>query len=438
MEAGGGGSTALLLAADGGGAGAGAGALPESQSMSAKKRAARTQLLKVLGICLVFMGCEVVGGYLAGSLAIMTDAAHLLSDAASFGISLSAVWIADRPRTARATFGFHRVEIVGAMASVLLIWVLTAALCVEAVMRVIKPEPVDGKIMFITACGGLVVNLLMMRVLHGGGGEEGGGGSHHGHSHAGGGHGHSHGAKRKDGGEGGAAAAAPADQNYSIRAAYIHILGDLVQTIGVIIASVIIWAVPEWHVADPICTFTFSVLVLFTTFQIVASAYHSLLNSVPEGLDLARLAADLRHLPAVRNVHDLHVWSFGQDRLCLTAHAIVRGGERERSAVLEAASAVAAKLGIRHSTFQIELESSAEVDACLRFNEHVDECSLSLQDPDTTMEALFTVARPLGSRTPGAPTPKPDDEECGGGHGHSHAGGGHGHSHAGGNHGHAH
>jgi len=106
--------------------------------------------------------------------------------------------------------------------------------------------------------------------------------------------------------------------------------------------------------------------------------------------------------------------------------------------VLEAASAVAAKLGIRHSTFQIELEGSAEVEACLRFNEHVDECSLSLQDPDTTMEALFTVARPLGSRTPGAPTPKPDDEECGGGHGHSHAGGGHGHSHAGGGHGHAH
>ena len=136
-------STALLLA-DSGGPGSAAAAAPEAQSMSAKKRAARAQLLKVLGICLVFMGCEVVGGYLAGSLAIMTDAAHLLSDAASFGISLSAVWIADQPRTARATFGFHRVEIVGAMASVLLIWVLTAALCVEAVMRVLKPEPVDG------------------------------------------------------------------------------------------------------------------------------------------------------------------------------------------------------------------------------------------------------------------------------------------------------
>ena len=437
-------STSLLLADDPGGGGAGGGAPPAAEaSMSAKKRAARTQLLKVMGICIVFMGCEVVGGYLAGSLAIMTDAAHLLSDAASFAISLSAVWMADRPRTARATFGYHRVEIVGAMASVLLIWVLTAALCVEAVSRVIKPEPVDGKIMFITAVGGLFVNLLMMRVLHGGGGEEGGGGGHHGHSHAGG-HGHSHG-----GGGGG-----KADENYSIRAAYIHILGDLVQTIGVLIASALIWAVPSWHLADPICTFTFSILVLFTTFQIVASAYHSLLNSVPEGLDLARLASDLRHLPAVRNVHDLHVWSFGQDRLCLTAHAIVRGGEKERAAALEAASAVAAKLGIKHSTFQIELEGSSEVDACLRFNDHVDECSLSLQDPDTRMESLFVIARPLGSRSPSAAAATPKlaagaGEECSGGggdHGHSHAhghahggGAGHGHAHGGGGgHGHAH
>ena len=401
--------------------------------MAAKKRAARTQLLKVMGICIVFMGCEVVGGYLAGSLAIMTDAAHLLSDAASFAISLSAVWMADRPRTARATFGYHRVEIVGAMASVLLIWVLTAALCAEAVSRVLKPEPVDGKIMFITAVGGLFVNLLMMRVLHGGGGEEGGG-SHHGHSHAGG-HGHSHGGGGGGGkGKGGGGGDKKADENYSIRAAYIHILGDLVQTIGVLIASVLIWAVPEWHIADPICTFTFSVLVLFTTFQIVASAYHSLLNSVPEGLDLARLALDLRHLPAVRNVHDLHVWSFGQDRLCLTAHVIVRGGEKERGAVLDAASALAAKLDIRHSTFQIEIEGSAEIDSCLRFNDHVDECSLSLQDPDTRMESIFTVARPLGSRSPGAAllTPRPtgaEDESGGDHHGHSHAGGGHGHAH---------
>ena len=430
----------------GGGSGGGGGAAAEgyapapasaaaAESMQAKKAAARTQLWKIMGICVVFMGCEVLGGYLAGSLAIMTDAAHLLSDAASFAISLSAVWMAERPRSARATFGYHRVEIVGAMASVLLIWALTAALCVEAVNRIIKPEPVDGRIMFITAVGGLFVNLLMMRVLHSGGGE---GGGHHGHSHAGGGgHGHSHGGGGSGGGGGGG------DENYSVRAAYIHILGDFVQTIGVLIAAAMIWARPDWHLADPICTFTFSILVLFTTFNIVGSAYHTLLNSVPESVSLPRLAVDLVHLPAVRNVHDLHVWSFGQDRLCLTAHIIVRGGERERVAAVAAASAAAARFGIRHSTFQVELEGSGDVETCERYNDHVDECSLSLQDPDTSLPSLFVIERPAGSRSgssgttpkaPGVVLALAADH-----HGHAHGpGGDHGHSHAGGSHGHAH
>jgi zinc transporter 2 len=400
---------------------------PAPTTMSAKKASARQQLLKIMGICLVFMACEVVGGYLAGSLAIMTDAAHLLSDAASFAISLTAVWLAERPRTARATFGFHRLEIFGAMASVLLIWVLTAALCFEAVQRIIEPEPVDGKIMFITAAGGLGVNLLMMRVLHGGGA--------HGHSHGGGGggHGHSHGPTPKG----------AADTNYSVQAAYIHILGDFVQSIGVLIAAVIIWARPEWHLADPICTFLFSVLVLFTTFNIMSSAYSTLLNSVPESVELPRLAADLLALPSVVNVHDLHVWSFGQDRTALTAHLIVRGTEAERSAALSAAGDLANKAGIFHCTLQVELEASGDVDTCLRHNEHVDECSLTLQDPDTRLVSLFVIERPLAHtssarrETLKAALADGASASCGHDHGHDH-GHNHGHDHGGNDHGHSH
>ena len=411
-----------------------------------KKAFAKRQLRTIMAICVLFMTCEVVGGYFAGSLAIMTDAAHLLSDAASFAISLGAVWLAERPRTAHATFGFHRVEIFGALASVLLIWVLTAVLCFEAVERIRNPEPVKGDIMFITAALGLGVNLAMMRVLHGGGGGDegggGGGGSHHGHSHAGG-HGHSH------GGSG---------DNMAVQAAFIHILGDFVQSIGVLIAAAVIWAVPEAHIADPICTFIFSVLVLFTTFNILRSAYHELMNGVPAHVDLARLAADMMTLPAVTNVHDLHVWSFGQDRLCLTAHIIVSGTEHDRAAALEAASALAAKLGIRHSTLQVELASSTDVASCLRFNEHVDECALTLQDPDSPRPSLFLVERPGGSDGAAAgrrlallsPPASHRVAECSGddgdhsgyahahaGHWHAHPSSGHGHAHASA-HGHAH
>ena len=150
------------------------------------------------------------------------SAAHLLSDVASFAISLFAVWLAERKPTARATFGFHRIEIFGAIVSVFLIWVLTGVLCYEAVLRIITPEDVDGRTMFIVAVLGVVVNLVMMQILSQGGGNDHGhshnpielfkalfkkGGGDHGHSH-GGGHGHAHGGGHGDAHGGGGKAPA--------------------------------------------------------------------------------------------------------------------------------------------------------------------------------------------------------------------------------------
>jgi hypothetical protein len=224
-----------------------------------------------------------------------------------------------------------------------------------------------------------------------------------------------------------------------VRAAFIHALGDLLQSVGVVMAAAIIWAQPGAHIADPICTFLFSVLVLFTTFNILSSAYSTLLNSVPESVELPRLAADLMALPGVVNVHDLHVWSFGQDRTALTAHLIVRGAEAERSAALSAAGDVANKAGIFHCTLQVELEAGGDVDTCLRHNEHVDECSLTLQDPDTRLVSLFVVERPLAHmssarrETLKAALADGSSASCGHDHGHDH-----GHSHGGDDHGHAH
>jgi len=212
------------------------------------------------------------------------------------------------------------VQIFGAVASVLLIWILTGVLCYEAILRIITPEEVDGKVMFITAIIGVVVNLAMMKVLHQGGhghshgGDDhghshgdlsvlfsfgkkkaakpadaaGGAGTalleddHHGHSHAGSGggaHGHAHGSVAGAASGAPTTAAAEADQNINVRAAFIHAVGDLVQSIGVTIAAIIIWAYPEAHIADPICTFLFSILVLFTTWGIMKSAYFALMVS---------------------------------------------------------------------------------------------------------------------------------------------------------------
>ncbi len=281
------------------------------------------------------------------------SAAHLLSDVASFLISLFAVWLASRPATMSATWGYHRVEIFGALLSVVLIWFLTGILCFEAVQRVLHPEPVDGPIMFATATGGLVVNLLMMKILH-----QGHDHGHGGHSH--GGKGHSHGGHDED--------------NINVHAAFIHVVGDLVQSIGVMIAAGIIWRYPDAHIADPICTFLFSILVLFTTVGILRDASYTLLNSVPSSVSLLNLANELYAIPGVANVHDLHVWSYGQGRVALTAHIIADDPE----AALAAAQLVTSRQGIRHSTLQVERCGSVAVSGCETANSLAEDCSIDL------------------------------------------------------------
>ncbi|KAL4094386.1 hypothetical protein PRIC1_010047 [Phytophthora ramorum] len=261
------------------------------------KRAQRK--LQLACLCsLLFMCAEIVGGFLAGSLAIMTDAAHLLSDVAGFCISLFAIWVGTLPASGRLSFGFQRAEVIGAVTSVLVIWVLTGVLvyaAVERFMECLQPNPkehVNGKLMFIVACIGLFVNLILMQILghghsHGGGGGHGHshGGEAHGHAHGDSssasssdeeGHGHSHAHGHSHGGHGhgdleNGKAPKPAKkklENLNIQAAYIHALGDFIQSVGVCAAGGLIWYKPEWQIADPIATFIFSILVLATTIGI--------------------------------------------------------------------------------------------------------------------------------------------------------------------------
>ncbi|CAN8013686.1 unnamed protein product, partial [Ixodes persulcatus] len=194
------------------------------------------------------------GGYLSNSLAIMSDAAHLCADLAGFVISIFAVWIAQKSPTKRMSFGFYRAEILGAMVSVVFIWVLTGILVYTAAQRIYHDDyDIDADIMLIVSGTGVAMNIIMGLILHGWcpvGGS-------HGHSHGlRSSHGHSHGER----------------SNINIRAALIHVLGDLLQSIGVLIAAYVIKYKPEYKIADPICTFVFSALVLFTTVSILRDA----------------------------------------------------------------------------------------------------------------------------------------------------------------------
>lgn len=302
---------------------------------------AKRKLVIACFICLIFLIGEFIGGYLANSLAIITDAAHLLSDFASFLISLLAIWFATRPSTSKLSFGWQRAEVMGAILSVLIIWVLTGVLVYKAVQRITNGEhKVNAEIMLITAACGVGVNIIMGLVL---------GHSHsHGHSHA---HGHS---KRK-------ISVSPSvkeqatDENVNVRAAFVHVIGDLFQSIGVLIAATIIWFKPNYSIADPICTFLFSVIVLITTITVLRDALLVLMEGTPQGVDLDEIKEKLCDIRGVRTVHDLHVWSLTVGITALSAHLAI-GHEIDAQRILyEATTLVASHYNIKHSTIQIEL-----------------------------------------------------------------------------------
>ncbi|KAG9489305.1 probable proton-coupled zinc antiporter SLC30A4 [Eleutherodactylus coqui] len=241
---------------------------------------------------LLFMVAELVGGYIANSLAIMTDALHMLTDLSSIILTLLALWLSAKSPNKRFTFGFHRLEVLSAIISVLLVYVLTGFLLYEAVQRTIHMDyNINGDVMLITAAVGVAVNLIMGFLLNQAG-------HPHSHSHGGPtspphsthGHGHSHG-------------------SLAVRAAFVHALGDLAQSVGVLIAAYIIRFKPEYKIADPICTYIFSILVLFTTVRLVRDTVLIILEGVPKHLNVDQIKDDLMKIDDVYSVEDLNIWS---------------------------------------------------------------------------------------------------------------------------------
>eukprot|EP01112_Ceratiomyxa_fruticulosa_P018804 TRINITY_DN6067_c0_g1_i1.p1 TRINITY_DN6067_c0_g1~~TRINITY_DN6067_c0_g1_i1.p1 ORF type:complete len:449 (-),score=103.35 TRINITY_DN6067_c0_g1_i1:174-1520(-) len=391
--------------------------VPLLSKVDPAKKKARRALMLALFFTSIFMAGEVVGGYFANSLAIMTDAAHLLTDIGAMLLSLFAMWLAARPPTAEMTFGFHRAEILGALASVLTIWALTGVLIYEAILRILHPpDKVDGKLMFFVALGGLCINILDAVILHYGAGGHGhshglGGGGGHGHSHGGGNdhgshkkkdkkehkeghehkhkdkehkhkehkhkekefagtsaniqgessdhhdhddHGHSHKDKKKK----------KDIKNINVYSAYIHVLGDCVQSVGVMAASGLIWWRPDWKLADPIVTFVFGALVLFTTVRLLRQSLSVLMEGVPQGLSQDEVTMDLLNLEDVEEVHDLHIWSLTVGSPSLSVHLTV-GPDCDSHAVLIRANQMLNKNhGISHTTIQIEVVQVERAEAC--------------------------------------------------------------------------
>ncbi|XP_062996646.1 proton-coupled zinc antiporter SLC30A2 [Elgaria multicarinata webbii] len=288
----------------------------------AEKERARRKLYLASGICLVFMTGEVVGGYYAHSLAIMTDAAHLLTDFASMMISLFSLWMSSRPPTKTMNFGWHRAEILGALLSVLSIWVVTGVLVYLAVQRLLSGDyEIEGDAMLITSGCAVAVNIIMGIALHQSG---------HGHSH--------------DNGR----------QNTSVRAAFIHVVGDLLQSIGVLVAAYIIYFKPEYKYVDPICTFLFSILVLGTTLSILRDVVLVLMEGTPKGVDFNAVKTILLSINGVKDLHSLHIWALTVSHPVLSVHIAINEDADAQAVLKEASSRLQRAFKFHTTTIQIE------------------------------------------------------------------------------------
>ncbi|OQS03978.1 Cation Diffusion Facilitator (CDF) Family [Thraustotheca clavata] len=369
--------------------------------------------------CIVFMFAEFIGGYVAGSLAIMSDAAHLLSDVMGFLLSLFALYLSKFPPSLGMPFGYKRAEVLGALGSIMLIWLLTLGLVWAAVQRIIlltrAPLPgeiipqVKGKVMFCVASLGLVVNIILMKILghghsHGGHGHSHGHNHSHQHNHS---HGHSHGESHEidvdhdhdhdhdhkdtckhhddDGStedeeelsdtakkvsintpeEVHHTKNCSGHENLNVRAAYLHALGDFLQSLGVCIAGGLIWYEPSWQLCDPIVTLLFSIIVGATTIGICKTSLLVLMEGTALDVDIAEVEAAIRGVPSVVDFHGLKVWSISTGACAVTCHIVV-DSERKESVT----TAVQQQLLELHTfdSMAIQVESSTTAIRC-PFNE---------------------------------------------------------------------
>nr|XP_046274565.1 zinc transporter 8 isoform X2 [Scatophagus argus] len=333
-----------------------------------EKKVARKRLYVASVICLIFMIGEVLGGYFAGSLAVMTDAAHLLVDFLSFLISLLSLWLSSRPATHKLNYGWHRAEILGALLSVLTIWLVTGVLVYLAVERLISNDyTIEGTVMLITSGCAVLANIVMALTLHQSG---------HGHSHGGvssHGHGHSHKKGKRhhevsnhapsydnqvDLEHNGVYQGQRAQQaNASVRAAFVHVVGDLLQSISVLVSAIIIFFKPEYKMADPICTFLFSIFVLCTTITIMRDILVVLMEGTPAGVKYSEVRDGLLAVKGVTAVHNLHIWALTMNQAVLSAHVAIDESVDAQSVLREMTQACFSSHNFHSVTIQMEKQA---------------------------------------------------------------------------------
>jgi len=260
-----------------------------------------------------FMVAEAIGGIVSGSLALLADAGHMLTDAASLALAWAAFRIARRPHDARRTYGYHRFQVLAAFVNGVALIAIVGWIAIEAVRRLLEPVKVLGGLMLTIAVLGLLVNVAAFAILHGGDRE-----------------------------------------NLNLQGAALHVLGDLLGSIAAIVAAlVILWT--AWMPIDPLLSILVALLILRSAWFVVRRSAHILLEGTPDWLDIEELRAELTAaVPEVQDVHHVHAWMLTSERPLMTLHAGVREGANQHEVLLAIGRFLEHRFGIGHATIQLE------------------------------------------------------------------------------------
>jgi len=274
--------------------------------------AGKRALAFVFALTTAFLAVEVVGGLLTGSLALLADAAHMASDAASLGLALFAVWLAERPATPRRSFGYKRAEILAALANGVTLVVVSVWIFVEAFARLQDPTPILGGWMMAVAVVGLAINVTGAYVLSRSGGE-----------------------------------------SLNVEGALRHVMADLFGSVGVIVAAGVI-LLTGWRYADPIISVVIGVLILGSSWKLLRESTNILLESTPKDVDAEKVGRKMASIPGVQEVHDLHIWTITSGFPALAAHVLVGASENCHARRRDIEAVLARDFGIEHTTLQVD------------------------------------------------------------------------------------
>ena len=275
-----------------------------------------------LGLTASLLVIEVIGGLVSNSVALLADAGHMLTDVAALSLSLFVAWFARQPANAQKSFGYLRWEILAAFLNGAALLLISAFIIFESIIRLRAPEPIAGGLMLVVAVAGLLVNVISAVILH-----------------------------------------ADSRSNMNVRGAYLHVLGDMLGSVGTVGAALLI-QFTGWLAADPIASFLTTALIMRGAWILVKESVDILLESAPAHIDLPAVRLQLEAIPGIESVHDLHVWTVTPRMIAMSAHAIVRDPAAQQH-VLEHVHDAMNLFGIGHITIQIEQIEMAEREAHL-------------------------------------------------------------------------